>query len=160
SIAAKCASASSTAEKSFFPSPARAWAMVSVVRSVIRRPAHRRQTGRPPRAMAWATARRRALLAPAAGPAARHWAALPARPCTWPPSRTSCTSLDHLGDEEEMILGGRCILEDDLRVFAVGDRIGALLHGHRDHRRHRLDALDVDLRELLDERQDGVELAP
>src|SRR5262245_58167045 len=137
--------------------------MVSVVRSVIRRPAHRRQSGPPPRAMAWATARRPASFAPvAAGPAARHWrrrAALPARPCTWPPSRTSCTSLDHLRDEEEMILGGRCILEDGLRVFAIGDHVGALLHGHRDHRGHWLDAVDVDLRELLDERQDGVELA-
>ncbi len=36
---------------------------------------------------------------------------------------------------------------------------GALLHHHRRHRGHRLDARDVDLLQLLDEGEHGVELA-
>ena len=46
----------------------------------------------------------------------------------------------------------------------VGDatiryRVVTHLHRHRHHRCHRLDSRDVDLGKLLDEREDGVELA-
>ncbi len=46
-----------------------------------------------------------------------------------------------------------------VRDAAVGHHVLALLHRHRRHRGHRLDAFDIDLLQLLDERQDGVELA-
>ena len=45
------------------------------------------------------------------------------------------------------------------RDAAVGHHVLALLHRHRRHRGHRLDALDIHLAKLLDERQHGVELA-
>ena len=51
------------------------------------------------------------------------------------------------------------IAHDVVRYAAVGDLVLALLHVHRRDRGHRLDALDVHLRELLDESKDCVELA-
>jgi len=59
-----------------------------------------------------------------------------------------------------VILPRRRVLHDRVRDVPIGDDVLALLHGNRGDRRHRLDGGDVDLRELLDERQDGVELAP
>src|ERR1043166_6443325 len=106
SMAARCASASSTAVNSLRRNPSCAAAIVSAVRSVMRAP-----------------------------------------------------SLDHLGDDEIVTLARRRILEDRFRVAAVGDDVGALLHDHGHHRGHRLDAGHVDFGELLDERQNRVELA-
>src|SRR4051812_9388729 len=76
----------------------------------------------------------------------------------WSSERRS-RSLDHLRDEEEVVLGRGRVLDDRLRVSPVRDHVRALLHRHRRDRGHRLDAFDVDLVELLDESQDGVELA-
>src|SRR5215510_9543581 len=58
-----------------------------------------------------------------------------------------------------MAFGCRRIAHDVVRDAAVGDLVGALLHLHGRHRGHRLDALDVHRRKLLDKRQNGVELA-
>ena len=53
----------------------------------------------------------------------------------------------------------RRIGDDVIGDAAVGHLVLAHLHRHRRDRGHRLDALDIDLAELLDEGQDGVELA-
>ncbi len=58
-----------------------------------------------------------------------------------------------------MILRRRRVLDDLLGDAAVGDHVLALLHGHRRHRDHRLDALDIHLGQLLDEGEDRVDLA-
>src|SRR5580704_4032041 len=70
-----------------------------------------------------------------------------------------CASFDHFRNDEIMIFPRRRVCQDRVRVAAVGDDVGALLHAHGGDRGHRLDAGDVDLVELLDERQNGVELA-
>jgi catechol 2,3-dioxygenase len=54
----------------------------------------------------------------------------------------------------------RRIPEDIVGDAAVGDQVRPLLHRHRRDRGHRLSPRDVDLRQLLDESEDGVELAP
>ena len=56
-------------------------------------------------------------------------------------------------------LADRRIGENPVRLVALGDDVGPLLHRHVDHRGHRLDAGHVDLVQLLDEAEDGVELA-
>src|SRR5262249_57842347 len=55
----------------------------------------------------------------------------------------------------------RCgrIAHDIIRDTAIGNLIGALLHIHRSDRSHRLDAVDINLRKLLDKSEDGVEFA-
>ena len=45
------------------------------------------------------------------------------------------------------------------RASAVIDEVGAFLHLHRRHRGHRLDALDIDFRQLLDKGQHRVQFA-
>ncbi len=47
-----------------------------------------------------------------------------------------------------------------VRVAAVRDHVGPLLHHHWGYRGHRLDPCHIDLGKLLDERQHGVDLAP
>src|SRR5262249_35191771 len=106
SMAARCASASSTAVNSLRRNPSCAAAMVSVVRSVM-----------------------------------------------------CAVSLDHLGHDEIVAFARRRVLENGFRVTAVANDVGALLHGHRRHRGHRLDARYVDFTELLDESQNRVQLA-
>src|SRR5262245_4919065 len=58
-----------------------------------------------------------------------------------------------------MVLGRRRVLDDVVGDAAVSDFVLALPQLHGRHRGHRLDAFDVDLRQLLDEGEDGVELA-
>jgi len=57
-----------------------------------------------------------------------------------------------------MIFARRRVGEHGIRNTAVGDPILAHCHRHRHHRGHRLDAGDIDFRELLDEGEHGVEL--
>src|SRR3954451_22530540 len=63
-----------------------------------------------------------------------------------------------LRNQEEMAVSRWRIAHNVVRYPAVGDLVLAHLHVHRCDRGHRLDALDVHLRELLDESQDRVEL--
>jgi len=58
-----------------------------------------------------------------------------------------------------MILGLWRIAEDIIGNAAIVDDIGTLLHFHRYHRGHRFNALDINLRQLLDEGQDRVQFA-
>ena len=57
-----------------------------------------------------------------------------------------------------MVGSGRRVGHDFRRLIAVGDLVGPRLHRHFDHRRHRLDAGDVDLLQLFDEAEDRVEV--
>src|SRR6266567_5495567 len=66
----------------------------------------------------------------------------------------------HLRYDEEMFLRRRRILEDGVGNTAVGDDVRPLLDLHRNDGRHRLDTFDIDLRQLLDEGENGVEFAP
>src|SRR5260370_5354628 len=68
------------------------------------------------------------------------------------------TSFHLFRDQEELILGRRRVLENDRGISAFGHHVGALLHRHRRHRGHGFYAAHVDLGELLDEREDRVEL--
>src|SRR5882757_8568290 len=68
-------------------------------------------------------------------------------------------SFHHFRDDKEMVLAGRGVLHDVVGNPAVGHLVGALFHGHRGHRRHRVDAVHLDLGQLLDKGQNGVELA-
>src|SRR3984957_9272638 len=178
SIAARCDSASSVAENSLLRRPSRACASVSAVRSVIRWSDRHTKTGFWPQALAphrtlpeSARPNRPASATPAPGsrqtafppPRDRRDSAIPCsrdkrarwrlvhRPCTW--------LFHHLGDDEEVILMGRRVGDDSVRNTAVGHLILAHFHRHRRHRGHRLNTLDVDLAELLDKGQNGVELA-
>src|SRR5262249_15890546 len=54
-------------------------------------------------------------------------------------------------------LGYRRVLHDIVGDLPVIDHVLPLLHLHRRHRGHGLDALDIDLRQLLDEGQYGVQ---
>ena len=56
-----------------------------------------------------------------------------------------------------MILGRRRVGQNLIGDLAVIDRVVTLFHLHRGDRRHRLDAVDIHLGELLDEGQHGVE---
>src|SRR6202008_632747 len=67
---------------------------------------------------------------------------------------------DHLRHQKIIIFSQRRVLDDVLGNAAIRHDIRSLLHRHRRHRRHWLDAIDVDLAQLLDERQNGVELVP
>src|SRR5580704_7112066 len=183
SIAARCDSASSVAENSLLRRPSRACASVSAVRSVIRWSDRHRKMGFWPQDLAPhrtlpESARPNRPVSATAAPGNRQTAFPPppdrrdsAIPCSrdkqarWRLVRRPCTWLlnpwlfHHLGDDEEVILMGRRIGDDGVRDTAVGHLILAHSHLHRRHRRHRLDTRDVDLVELLDEGQDGVELA-
>src|SRR5215470_3291713 len=75
------------------------------------------------------------------------------------PPGTERTSLHHFRNDEKVILGRRRVLHDQIGNLAVGHHVWPLLHPHRRHRGHRLDAFDIDLRELLEKGQNGVELA-
>src|ERR1700730_1266648 len=177
-VAARCASVSSAAENCFARRPSRACASVSAVRSVIRWLDRHTKTGSWPQALppyralpASARPNRPAAATPAPGnrqtafppPRDRRDSAIPCSPdkqARWRLVHRPCTWLfHHLGDDEEVILMGRRIGDDGVRDTAVGHLILAHFHRHRRHRRHRLDTRDVDLVELLDEGQDGVELA-
>ena len=57
------------------------------------------------------------------------------------------------------MLVGRRIGENRVGNPAVGYFIVPHFDRHRRDRRHRLNALDIDFRELFDKSQDGVELA-
>src|SRR5260370_10980070 len=65
----------------------------------------------------------------------------------------------HLRYDEEMFLRRRRILEDGVGNAPVGDDVRPLLHLHGNDRGHRLDTFYIDLRQLLDEGENGVELA-
>src|SRR5580700_4927718 len=178
SMAARCASVSSLAENCLARRPSRACASVSAVRSVIRWSDRHTKTGFWPQALppyrALPASARPNRLAPAmAASGNRQTAFQPPRdrrgsasPCfrdkqaRWRLVRRPCTWLfHHLGNDEEVILVGRRVLDDGVRDTAVGHLILAHFHRHRRHRRHRLDTRDVDLVELLHEGQDRVELA-
>jgi hypothetical protein len=58
-----------------------------------------------------------------------------------------------------MIFARGRISQDIIGNAAVGDRVFAHVHRHRHHRRHRLDARNIDFRKLLDEVEHGIELA-
>src|SRR5208283_1606024 len=68
-------------------------------------------------------------------------------------------SFHDLGHKKEMILPRRRVGQDVIGDAAVGHLVLAHLHRHGRDRRHRLDAFNVDLRELLDEGQNGIEFA-
>src|ERR1700682_3963127 len=178
SVAARCASVSSAAEKFLARRPSRACASVSAVRSVIRWLDRHTKTGSWPQALPPyralpASARPNRPESAMAAPGNRQTAfPLPpdrrgsAAPCSrdkrakWRLVHRRGTWLfHHLGHDEEVILVGRRVLDDGVRNAAVGHLILTHFHRHRRHRRHRLDALDVNLAELLDEGQDRVELA-
>src|ERR1700744_2863158 len=58
-----------------------------------------------------------------------------------------------------MILGLRRVRHDLVGDLAVIDHVGPLLHLHRSYRGHGLYSPNIDLAELLDERQHGIQLA-
>ena len=62
------------------------------------------------------------------------------------------------GHEEEAVLGQRRVGQHLVDDPAVGDDVVAHRQAHRNDRRHRLDALDVDRLERLDELQNRVDL--
>src|SRR5439155_243046 len=66
----------------------------------------------------------------------------------------------HLRYDEEMFLRHWRIVEDGIGNAAVGDDVRPRLHLHRNDGRHRLDTFDIDLRQLLDKGENGIELAP
>src|SRR5262249_699144 len=70
------------------------------------------------------------------------------------------SSFHHLRNQKEVVLGRRPVLENHLRISAFSHHVRTLLHLHRSDRGHWLDAAHVDLRKLLDERKDRVELRP
>src|SRR5580700_3465061 len=178
SMAVRCASASSAAENCLARRPSRACASVGAVRSLIRWSDRHTKKGFWPQALppyralpASARPNRPASATAAPGnrqtafppPLDRRGSAIPCsrdkrarwhlvhRPCTW--------LFHHLGDDEEVILVGRRVLDDGIRDTAVGHLILAHFHRHWRHRRHRLDAIHIDLAELLDEGQNRIELA-
>ena len=190
-MAARCASASSTAENFFCFKPSRASARVSAVSSVIR-PGCRRKTR-------WRPAPRRGLLRlalavlrgrqsrspgvqiPSVTPAAFRHARSPrttaeeiillltgkAHRLTLIPDRFRSPGMVNVHSHHSTTFGTRKKCPRVAGAFltyrrdpAVGYDVRALLHLHRRDRRHRLDPLDVDLGQLLDEGQDRVELAP
>ena len=57
-----------------------------------------------------------------------------------------------------MIFAGGRICHDRIGDSAVGYLVLAHFHRHRHHRRHGLDTRNIDLRELLDKSQHGIEL--
>src|SRR5258708_3023099 len=76
-----------------------------------------------------------------------------------PPPGLPGLSLDHLGDKKKVVLACRCVAHDALADLPVGDLVLTLLERHRSDRGHRLDALDIDLGQLLHESQHGIDLA-
>src|ERR1700722_7070 len=177
SMAARCASVSSLAENCLARRPSRACASVSAVRSLIRWSDRHTKTGFWPQALppyrtlpASAHPNRPATAMAASGnrqtafppPQDRRGSASPCSPdkrARWRLVHRPCTWLfHHLGDDEEVILMGRRILDDGVRDTAVGHFILAHFHRHRRHRRHRFDTVHIDLAELLDEGQNRIEL--
>src|SRR5215470_9102219 len=65
----------------------------------------------------------------------------------------------HLRYDEEIFLRRRSVLEDGVGNASVGDAVRALSHFYRNDRGHRLDTFDIDLRQLLDKGENGIELA-
>src|SRR5262249_58910643 len=80
----------------------------------------------------------------------RDWSVTGVQTCALP---ICAVSLDHFRHDEIVAFARRRVLENGFRVTAVANDVGALLHGHRRHRGHRLDARYVDFTELLDESQ-------
>src|SRR5262245_15326313 len=79
------------------------------------------------------------------------------------PRMTECAAsglFHHLRHHKETVLRRRRVLDDVVEDAAIGDHVLALLHVHGSDRGHRLDALDVDFRQLLHEGKDGIELPP
>src|SRR5690349_19372510 len=123
-MAARCASASSSAVNSLRRKPSCAAAIVSAVRSVTG--AFPRSSGLP-----------RTMSEVARGRSNDALRAL----------------FDHFRDDEIIALPRRRVLENGLRVAAVGDHVLTLLHDHGGDRGHGIDAGHVDFVEMLDERQ-------
>jgi hypothetical protein len=67
-------------------------------------------------------------------------------------------SFHHLRDEEESTVRRRRVSEDLVGDAAIRDLVGSPIHRHWDDRRHRFDASHIDFRQLLDKRQNSVEL--
>src|SRR3954465_3041234 len=74
-------------------------------------------------------------------------------------SKTLRKLLNNLRHQEEVTFGRGRVGNDIVDDLAVIDQIPPLLHLHWGDRGHRLHALDIDLRELLDKGEHGVELA-
>src|SRR6266478_2950580 len=129
-MAVRCASASSAAENSRRRRRSRASARVSDVRSVTARD----DPAQP--------LKMRGLAA-----FAQAW---------W---KATERLFHHLRYDEEMFLRRRRILEDGVGNAPVGDDVRPLLHLHGNDRGHRLATFYIDLRQLLDEGENGVELA-
>src|SRR3954454_25094441 len=74
-------------------------------------------------------------------------------------SKTLRKLLNNLRHQEEVTFGRGRVGNDIVGDLAVIDQILPLLHLHRGNRGHGLHTLDIDLRELLDKGEHGVELA-
>jgi hypothetical protein len=66
---------------------------------------------------------------------------------------------DHPRHEKVLAVRIRRVAQHRVGILAVIHHVGALFHRHRRHRGHGLDALDIDLLQLLHERQNGIDLA-
>src|SRR4051812_40374731 len=69
------------------------------------------------------------------------------------------SSFHHFRHEEVVVLGRRRIPQHRVHVATLRHHVRALLYHHRRHRGHRFYPGHIDLGKLLDERQDGVDLA-
>src|SRR5271166_895430 len=69
----------------------------------------------------------------------------------------ACRSLDYLWHEKEAVFSHGRVGKHLIGDAAVGDDIVAHRKSHWNHRSHRLDALDIDLFQGLDEFQDRVD---
>src|ERR1700733_14921261 len=181
SMAARCASASSSAENSLLRSASRACASESAVSSFIRLWDRRRKTDCSPPALANLHRPWRSPLAPACPTRTAPAKTEPGKPKTarrpppdrqastspgcrdkrarWRPVRRRGTSFHHFWHDEEVIIVRRRVGDDVIGNTAVVDHIFPHLHRHRRHRGHRLHPLDIAHAEFLDEGQDGVKLA-
>src|SRR3954466_616486 len=74
-------------------------------------------------------------------------------------SKTLRKLLNNLRHQEEVAFGRGRVGNDIVGDLAVIDQILPLLHLHRGDRGHGLHTLDIDLRELLDKGEHGVEFA-
>src|SRR5215813_3435625 len=151
-MAARCAADNSAAEKDFFFSPSRAAAKVSEVSSLTAQ-AHPTIAASAVRQTSRTQNRHRR---PQFFSSTRYARPPARRPCSSTPARRRCTLLDDLWHQKIIIFTQRRVLDDVFGNSAIGHDIRSFLHRHRRYRRHRLDAIDVDLAELLDERQNGV----
>src|SRR5215471_9496839 len=78
------------------------------------------------------------------------------KPLAW---NDALRSFHHLGHHEIIVLAHRCVPDDIFRNAPVSYRIDPFLHRHGSYRSHRFDALDLNLRKLLDKCEHGVEFA-